>query len=105
MAKLNEKYLKATSNTVKQTMIENSIHSIEETKTVNGQTEKYHKYVFSDGSAIVECGAILDTEENFLSIQSHYFTDEEETSYENELIADTSKYDGEWLSYKSPNRY
>jgi len=80
MTKLNEKYLLATCNTVKQRMIENSIHSIEEIKTLNGETEKYHKYVFSDGSAIVECSAILDTEENFLEIQSYYFTDEQETS-------------------------
>ena len=105
MIKLNEKYLSGAYNTVKQLIIENAIHTVEETKTVNGCTEKYHKYVLADGSAIVECGSILDTEENFLAIQSHYFSDEKEISYEDELMPDTSNYDGEWRPYKSPCRY
>ena len=38
--------------------------------------------------------------------QSHYFSDEiKKTSYKNELMPDTSGYDGEWLPYRSTNRY
>lgn len=79
--KLNEKYLLNPYTETGRALIENATHTVEETQTINGEKLEYNKYVFADGSDVVECGSILDTEKEFLSIQSHYDRDCEEIGY------------------------
>jgi len=105
MTKINEKYLSNPYSKTGRALIQNATHTIEETFTINGEKLEYNKYVFADGSAVVECGAILDTEKDFLSMQSYYVRDCEDIEYEGELMPDNSHYEGEWLPYRSPNRY
>ncbi len=45
------------------------------------------------------------SEKQFYNLYLIVTSDVNTTTYEDELVADTSNYDGEWLSYSSNNRW
>lgn len=100
--KNNEQYLTSPYSKKSQYLIDNACHTVEEVVTVNGKKIQYNKYVFNDGTDVVECESILDTEKDFLAIQANYVSD---TEYADELMPDNTDYPGEWLPYRSTNRY
>lgn len=79
------------------------------------QTNRFAKYTvvytFDNGHCITK-GFDTKTEakEIFYKLNDCYKyeilnDDNDDTSYESELVADTSNYDGEWQPYRSNNRW